>query len=160
MSDAAKRIRELREKTDKLVEELAKKVEFNFLMEGKDSIPERIRRRTRLGKGVTKSGDLQTLKKLDPKYIKWRKNQSLPPETKPSKSNLTLTGSMLNNIKGKRSGTKLIFYFVGSTRGVENEKKAKYARELGRNFFALSKTEKNGILTKIRSIISRAIRKL
>jgi hypothetical protein len=154
------RIRELKEKSAKLIEELAAKGEFNFLLEGKDSIPDRIRRRTRLGRGVTDSGDLEVLKKLSPKYIKWRKKQPLPSETKAGKSNLTLTGSMLNNIKGKRSGTRLTFYFVGSTDGVSNEDKARFARLMKRNFFALSKTEKNGILTKMKSIISRALRKL
>jgi hypothetical protein len=57
-------------------------------------------KRTRLGYGVEKDlGSKKRLAKLSPNYIKRRKMfESLSENTRPSRSNLTLTGQMLDSI--------------------------------------------------------------
>lgn len=63
-----------------------------------------IQTRTRLGKSVEKTGQrLKSLKPLDPKYKKQRKQLRkkgiLSSETSPAKSNLTKSGDMVDSIK-------------------------------------------------------------
>ena len=146
---------------------------FDFL---KEEIPERIKIRTRLGKGVD-AGELGWLDPLSPNYVLFRKGKmsfrtkrgtkrvfpifnfkkpELSQFTSPGRSNLTLTGKMLDSIVGTRSGFKFTFYF--NTK--EADDKAKWAREKGRNFFELSRSEKQGFSRKIEQIIKDTIREL
>lgn len=59
-----------------------------------------VRVRTRLGQGVNKSGAKGKLKALSPKYVDFRERFSdLSEFTTPPRSNLTLTGQMLESIE-------------------------------------------------------------
>lgn len=71
-----------------------------------------IRVRTRKGKGVaTEGGAIKPLRKLEKSTVERRKRKQLHPETKPSKSNLTETGQMLDSIEGSgKKGEAVISY--------------------------------------------------
>jgi hypothetical protein len=144
---------------------------FDFLI---DEIPRIIKIRTRLGKGVN-NGDIVKLNQLSSNYIKFRKkllggvslkqhrkttkstnDKGLSGETTPGKSNLTLSGEMLDSIKGRRDGLKFTFFF-GNT---EANNKAKWASENGRPFFELSNSEKNGIFRRVTQIIKEELRSI
>jgi hypothetical protein len=153
---ASDKLAAMAKKVDSILPKLINQGKMNFLLEGKDSIPDIIKRRTRLGRGVNDGGGLDKLKPLSDKYKNRRKNIALSGETKPNKSNLTLTGEMLNSIIGSIRGTIASFTFKGD----ENNKKAGWAEEGGRPFFKLSESEKNGISRKIASVIRKALRKL
>lgn len=79
---------------------------------------------------------------------------TLSSDTKPAKSNLTLTGEMLSSIEGKRNGTLFTFFFSNSF----SNDKARWAKEGGRPFFGLSESDKKGLTTKISSIFRQILR--
>lgn len=131
--------------------------DFDFLL---TEIPAQIEKRTRLGKGVSEGGELEKLKPLSEKYVKFRKGK-VSGLTSPKKSNLTFTGQMLSAIKGVRNGTLFTFFFTGKRDdGKSNAEIAQYAREKGRPFFNLSNSERNGLQRKISKIIKESIKKL
>lgn len=74
--------------------------------------------------------------------------------TTPTKSNLTLTGQMLESIKGTRNGTRFTFSFSNSFAA----QKARWVTDQGRRFFDLSKSERMGLERKIAKIIRENIR--
>lgn len=138
---------------------------FSFLLK---EIPRIIKVRTRLGKGLL--GDLSPLSEG---YIKYRqsllggltnkahKNSSpstntdwLSGETTPNKSNLTLTGEMLNSIVGEQSGYRFTFTFSNQA----SNDKARWADEKGRPFFDLLPSELNGLQRQISAIMRDALR--
>jgi len=124
-------------------------------------IPELIERRTRLGKGVDKSGGLVKLKPLSEKYIEQRKKTNLSELTTAKRSNLTRTGEMLSSIFGSRDGTIFTFFFAGSrSDGYNNSEIAVFARKNGRPFFDLSTSERNGLSRKISKVIKESIKKV
>lgn len=129
---------------------------FDFLI---DEIPRIIKVRTRLGKGVENGSfySLQSQKPLSPKYQKFRKKfTGLSQFTTPKRSNLTLTGQMLDSIKGIRSGLRFTFFFDNT----DADKKAKWAADGGRPFFELSNSEKNGIFRRVTQIIKEELRSI
>ena len=66
----------------------------------------------------------------------------LSPYTSPSKSNLTLTGSMLESLVFKAGKGKVTIEPSGrDSKGVSNVKKAEWQEEQGRIFLRLSVTE-------------------
>lgn len=83
------------------------------------------------------------------------KPPKLSSDTKPAKSNLTLTGEMLSSIEGTRNGNRFTFSFGSNT--FANDK-ARWAKEGGRPFFGLSETDKKGLTTKISSIFRQILR--
>jgi hypothetical protein len=126
---------------------------FDFLV---DEVPRIIRVRTRLGKGVV-GGSLVKLDSLSENYQKFRKKfKGLSGLTTAKRSNLTLTGQMLDSIKGARIGYKFIFFFNNT----ESDNKAKWAAEGGRPFFELSDSEKNGLFRKVQKILRDEIRSI
>lgn len=137
-------------------EKNAKKFSFLLL-----DIPEIVQRRTRLGKGVLESGELYTLPDLSEEYQKKRAGLNLPPTTKPKKANMTLTGAMLESIKGARDGTKFIFNLIGTDKsGISNNNKAAWNQVKGRRFFDLSSSEKKGLQRKIEATIRDLLRNI
>lgn len=104
-----------------------------------------IRIRTRLGYGVDVSGGQKTkLKALSSKYIVYRRLfKGLSSETSPTRSGLTLTGSMLDSLKVTSVGTNSITIEPTGTdrKGVSNANKAAWQQQKGRNFLSLSKQE-------------------
>lgn len=109
---------------------------------------EKIKIRTRLGYGVeTIGGQKSRIKALSPKYVEYRKTfKGLSREAKPSFSNLTLTGSMIDNLEVTNVGSNSITIEpTGSdNRGVSNKNKAAYQQKQGRNFLSLSRQEIKG----------------
>lgn len=92
------------------------------------------------------------------KLIKF-KAKNLPKmssDARPSRSNLTLTGEMLSSIIGTRAANIFTFTFSNP----EADKKAYYARNGGRPFFGLSKTDEDGLRKKIAGIIRQQMRQL
>lgn len=131
---------------------------FSFLL---TDIPEIVQRRTRLGKGVLKSGELYKLPNLSEGYEKKRAKLKLPPTTKPKKANMTLTGAMLESIKGIREKTRFIFNLEGSdSDGLSNSDKAMWNQMKGRRFFALSNSEKKGLQRKVEAVIRDLLRNI
>lgn len=115
---------------------------FDFLL---TEIPERIRNRTRQGKGL-----LGKLKELSPKYIKTRmRDKKLYSETSAARSNLTRTGDMLNSIVGKRIGYLITFTFSNPSA----DKKAYWADQTGRPFFDLIPSQRKAIAQDIAAIM-------
>jgi len=135
---------------------------FAFLVSGDDprSVPSIIKKRTQLGYGVPSEGAGNTkLKSLSAKYIIFRqKNKAgnLSSNTTPKRSNLTLTGDMLNSIVGVQNGLRFTFFFSTP----ESDKKARLNRENGRRFFDLSKSERMGLQRQISAIMRESLRAL
>lgn len=130
---------------------------FDFL---KDEVPTQIAKRTRLSIGATKDGDKITFGKLSDGYIKYRKKfEELDDRTTPTglrnRSNLTLTGKMLDSIKGTRLGLRFVFFFDKPF----SDQKAAWNSEK-RPFFNLLKTEKNEIYRKVTKIIKDELRSI
>lgn len=144
-------------KASDVLKELNKKVEnaaklkdgsLDFVL---DEVPQRIIRRTLLGKDI----DGKKLKPLSENYIKFRKKTTLSADTKPNKSNLTLTGLMLSSIVGIRVGN--IFRFTFSN---DQDAKARWAREGGRPFFGLTKLDEKALRRKIAQILRDNMRSI
>jgi hypothetical protein len=101
--------------------------------------------RTRLGNGVMDHlAEKSKLKPLSPKYIEFRKSYGqLYNMTTPKRSNLTLTGSMIDSLRIKAIGKNSIR--IGPTgtdrNGVSNSSKAYWQEKAGRVFLRLSRQE-------------------
>lgn len=127
---------------------------------------ERIRRRTRTGQGLqeTKRGaKRKKLKKLSDKYKVFRRKnkREISKNTKPSKSNLTLTGQLLDSIVGRARGTKIIVEFLEKRKdGLKNRDIARYQSEQGRDFFELSDKELRGLQNDIKKDLIKRLKKL
>jgi hypothetical protein len=106
---------------------------------------EKIAIRTRLGYGVNDHLDEKSkLKSLSPKYQQFRKGyRYLHGMTTAKKSNLTLTGSMIDSLMIKSIGKNSIR--IGPTgkdrNGVSNSSKAYWQEKAGRVFLRLSRQE-------------------
>lgn len=160
--NASDRLKKLARQVEKVIDS----GELDFIIE---EVPKIIMRRTRLGKGVSLSGELEKLKPLSPEYIKMRKRlaSDLSTLTTPKKSNLTASGQLLSSIQGTRQGTKFVFRFKESRAktafggsSVTNSEIVGYQRKQGRRFFDLSKTERQGLERKVGGVLRRAIRNL
>jgi hypothetical protein len=150
----------------KQVDQVVKDGELDFLI---DEVPKIIMRRTRLGKGVSEGGELDSLKPLSAEYIKFRKKHAseLSQLTSVKKSNLTASGQLLSSIQGNRQGSKFVFTFkdartktVFGGSSLTNGKVAEYVRKGGRRFFDLSKSERAGLQRRAGAILKRAVRNL
>jgi hypothetical protein len=158
------KLRKLAQETKRFVEKNASK--FDFLL---TDIPNQIKTRTRLGRGVQKTdGKLEPLKKLSDKYVKVRqKNKPDLKETTPKRSALTATGQMLDSIKGIRRGSTFSFFFEGKRSKelgnripkLTNDEVAGYVKK-DRPFFYLSKPEMNNLIAKVKDEITKSISKL
>jgi hypothetical protein len=148
----------LKDKLRELEKEVSKNIDpkkFDFIL---SEVPETIRKRTLLGKGVPSDGAQNTsLDPLSKNYVKFRsKYKQLSGKTTARKSNLTLTGKMLDDIIGRRNG----FTFTFSFKEELSRKKAAWVTDGGRRFFDLSKSERNGLQRKISDIIRQEIIKM
>lgn len=126
----------------------------NLEKTGKE-VAESIKKRTRLGRSVEKTGNQAT--KLEPLSAKYKKQRSglkkkgkLSSQTTPAKSNLTKSGEMVDNIKSKANQNGFEIYIEGR----ENREKARYVQEK-RPFMNLAKFEIKLIIENIINRIRR-----
>jgi len=157
-NDPTKDIKELMKKLEKAREELQDNV-----VEVGNEAADLIRKRTRLGYGVSEQGGKKTrLKKLDdgnPKkpYTKRRRQLELSGNTTPAKSNLTQSGAMLDDLEAtKTSKGKAEIDFKTE----ESKDKAKWNTDKGRPFNNLSKSEYNQLKEIIQKKIEKILKKL
>lgn len=114
-----------------------------------------IRERTRgQGKGVRSPGGQATnLKRVSNKYAKWRLKQPRHPEAATgNKSNLTLSGKMLDGMIIKNATKSKLFIGFRANR---DEKKAQYQEEQGRRFLVLSGKEIKDAANFVKTILKR-----
>jgi len=135
--------------------DMKKTVEKDFSEVG-DKAVDLIKKRTRLGYGVSDHGKpKKKLKKLSPAYIAARKKNKPKGLTSPSKSNLTNSGDMLDNLESKDlKNNKIEIGFNNS----KDEKKAKWVSD-DRPFNNLSKSELKQLKQLIDKSIKEAIKK-
>jgi len=106
-----------------------------------------IKKRTRLGYGVRRDyGKKKKLIGLSENYVQYRKDnkQLLNKFTRPSRSNLTFTGQMLDSMKIRKiKRGRLTIGPYGRRRGenLTNQKLAQYVEQNGRPFNHLSQLE-------------------
>lgn len=138
--DTVKQVKALIEKIKKAPNESLAKKAMKII--GIETI-EIIRIRTRLGFGVPETGgkkkSLKAMKPHSKKYQEFRKENAdkLSSETAPTKQNLTLTGSMLEDMVAIPEEKKVVIAFGQE----ENEQKAIAQTEAGRKFLDLTSAE-------------------
>lgn len=140
------------------LESAAKSVESkSFLTKLYNQIIEEIYKRTKLGYGVNARGDSQTkLKPLSESYKKQRKGMKLASDTSPSKSNLTKTGDMLNDLKCMDTPTGVSIHFKSTF----SQQKVEWNRLKGRTFFNVSKTQITNITAQIKAKLKEILNSL
>lgn len=116
-----------------------------------------IRVRTRLGKG----DDNKKFKELKASTKKKRKRyeKNLSEFTRPDKSNLTATGQMLDSIKSKTDGSKIIMGFKekrtneldGTPSKLTNSDVAIFSEQLGRLFFGLTPLQRKEFTRRLKA---------
>lgn len=143
---------------DKIQKELAKDAVPELGMQMADEI----KKRTRLGYGVSKNnGSKERLESLSEQYKRARSRMDLSGETSPNKSNLTQTGSMLDSLEPVRTGEYSIQVTPtgNDSNGISNADKASWLTEQGRPFMFLSKPEiirlKNTLSNHLDTIIKK-----
>lgn len=103
-----------------------KSLDKTYMVKVGNILADDIARRTRLGFGVKKSGQLrQKLKPLTPKYKDFRKKnkRKLYSLTTPKKSNLTFTGQLLNSLKARSEGIgRVTVFFKGTHKNLDGSK--------------------------------------
>jgi hypothetical protein len=130
-----------------------------------ETIPEVIRIRTQQeGDGV--NGPLKSLSPSTKKYRK-RYEDNLSSDTDPDRSNLTATGQLLNSIKGKNIGSKVVIEpgkskrkgeLSGGKSRLTNREVNKYVDENGREFLRLNKQETEEATNLAKDIIAEELR--
>ena len=124
---------------------------------------DRIRVRTRTGKGVDSMGaDAKPLKRLKDSYRKVRKNspdlnRSL---TSNVKSNLTFTGQLLDSIQGDAINERQFIITLKENRndGIKNADLTRWQEEKGRKFFYFSRAEIKAIYNKINQFLRKELK--
>lgn len=154
-----------------------------MLTEAGNFAADRIRLRTRLGKGIGPSGAPQILKKLSPSYRLQRAGKiafaskgtgkgrivypyipdaapKLHPQTSPNKSNLTFTGQLLDSIGiNKRTQNSVTIGVSGRRTGsVLTNKDVQSFVEKERPFMGLTKPEQDGLSRFIASLFKKLSR--
>ena len=146
----------------------------------------RIQLRTRLGYGVLggeRGAPKYKLPKLSQSYKDFRSGKvifwtdkggrvrsttnvpdsmkpKLPSTTKPSKSNLTLTGQLLESIKSRVSGNKIILYLKENRNdGKSNKDIVGWQSEQGRDFFELTDKEVKGLRNQLKKDLIKILKK-
>lgn len=130
-----------------------------------DEMADRVRRRTRLGKGVDKSGgNPKNLRPLTSAVYKKKRENSKElnrQKTKPKKSNLTFTGQLLDSIIGESKKAQEFILKIKNGRKndkVTNSEIVDYQEGQGRAFFHFSKPEISGIYRKLKEILKKELK--
>lgn len=126
-----------------------------------------IYKRTKSGKGVTddqsNAASIKSLKTLSPGYKEQRKTRKGKKGDffSPNRSNLTLTGQMLDSIKSKVSDGKITVSLSGTRDdGQTNKEVGEFVSENGRPFLNLAVEEKQILLRKIETDLIKFVRLL
>lgn len=130
-----------------------------------ESIPEAIKIRTRL-EGQDAKG--KSLKSLSKPYIEYRSlAPDLSSDTTPETSNLTATGQLLDSIKGKNVGSRVVIEpgkakrkgeLYGKKSTLTNKQVNAEVDKGGREFLALSPQERKEVEELAREIIAEELR--
>lgn len=157
-----RQLKKVNKELDRVIKQSLKKSNMAKLAEEAGDV---IYKRTKSGKGVTSLKDnakLVKLNSLDPKYIKQRKGRDLGEFGRPAKSNLTLTGQMLNAIVYTEEFGRFILEIDQSARFDSNKTNAKiaeYVQDQGRLFFNLAESEQRIVRFELEKIINKIIRR-
>jgi hypothetical protein len=126
-----------------------------------------IRTRTRL-LGELASG--KTIPRNEDSTVRYRERYSdrLDSDTSPATSNATATGQLLNSMKGKAIGTKIVIdlktgrrkELSGSKSKITNTEVNKYYQEKKGEWFALQEAEKEEAIAYAAEIIKQEIQKV
>lgn len=119
---------------------------------------ELIKKRTQLGWGVDKQGGKKAkLDKLSDGYKKFRKKNKPTGKSTPSKSNLTYSGDMLDDLEAKHAKDNKVTIGFSSTK---SEKKAGWAKDGGREFNNLSKSEQKQLEQFLDEELKKILKKI
>lgn len=156
--------KDFKKNTNKILDELEDEMD-----DVGEVIIDLIKNRTRKGYGVDANyGSKGKLAPLQPSTKEYRKRYrgKLSSETKPKKSNLTFTGSMLDSLKAKVKGFSVLVRPTGrDSKGVPNLQKAGQLTKGGKHmkarpFLYLSQIEINRLTKDIRKRVASIIDKL
>ncbi len=122
-----------------------------------DDFVDQIRTRTRLGNGLDKNGgEPSKLRPLSKPYVEQRKTMAnLSPLTKSNKSNLTLTGDMLDDLKATVQDDKITISFKEQF----SKDKARWNTEKGRPFLFISRVQIERLKNSIEKNIAALLKK-
>lgn len=147
-----------KQEIDKFLKDLnkiKKSVEKDLIDVGEEAV-KLIKKRTRLGFGVSEHGKpKKKLKKLSSGYVSARKRNKPKGPTTPSKSNLTLSGDMLDDLEATEKSDGTIE--IGFSNKKEEEKAGWVSED--RPFNNLSKSEIKQLQQKLGESIKEAIKK-
>lgn len=155
----------IRKRVEKAANKVASKTNMTRIAK---SIANIIRVRTRLGFGADNRRKYSLREKpFSKKYLDYRKKnkrkgRGLSSKTSPSKNNLTFTGQMLDDIRGRsfRTGTAIIDF--KSQRSSEiasyHETQGAGKSKVKRPFFSLTRQERKQLQNKIRKQIQDQLR--
>jgi hypothetical protein len=119
-------------------------------------LAEQIKVRTRLGNGLAENGgEPDKLRPLSEPYIKERKVTQLSQFTTAKKSNLTLTGQMLDEIVAKIANGIITITFKSQ----ESKDKARWNTDKGRPFLSISRVQIERLTNALNKQLSEAIKK-
>ncbi len=108
-----------------------------------------------------KAGEKVKLSKKDKKRASSESNIKLSDATSPTKSNLTLTGQMLDSLTASASEGSVSIKASGSRNdGKTNEDVAGYAEDGGRRFLDLAKGDLNQLRVLLSNIVDDILKKL
>lgn len=160
MSDPKRSLRNVMRRIEQSIDEA---IQPQHMIPVAEHAVDLIVKRTRLGYGVDRQfGSKQALKRLSDPYKEFRKRFSgLSDATSPGKSNLTLTGQMLDSVKVIRATKGKIHFGPTGNRsdGLSNMQVAKYQERQGRVFNRISQLEYNQTLRFYRREFGDLLRK-
>lgn len=140
----------------KVEKQLKEAISKKTMLEIAQVVMQRIKERTRKGFGVRKNNQEYKFPALSLNYIKARRRRRLSPFTKPTKSNVTLTGRLVASLRYKAKDGNLTIEPTGQNKGLTNQRLAQILeQDLDRRWIALSKKDQD----KVISIIKRRLKK-
>lgn len=164
----AKDIKFLKADLQKFIESIVTK---QMKLEWAQLVADTIYKRTKSGKGLTQNkvsiggNSLKKIEELSPAYTQYRARRILGPFASPKRSNLTLSGELLESIIAKMRGNDAIVEIedVMHGSGINMRELAGHVSDKGRPFFGLADNEaktlenyvKRKIRDKIRTLIKR-----
>ncbi len=145
-------------KTRKIIKELRKASNLKVIAE--DTAAD-VKKRTRLGNGVAKHGGKKfKLAPLKDKTVDRREFIDLSDMTKPTRSNLTETGKMLDSLVGKSSKGNIKIEISDNERAkiaASHHKHSAKSKRVARPFMFLSNMELKRLNKKINALAKKII---